>query len=189
MGDDDHQAVALGQNVFQPADGVDIQVVGGFVEQQYFRIGEQRLSQQYAQFPAWRYFAHRAEMLLDTDTQAQQQLAGTGFGGVTVHFSELGFEFGYGHAVFFSHFRQRINAIALGLDLPQLFVTHDHGIDHGEFFVGELVLAQFTQTHVRLQHDLAAGRLKVITEDFHESGLAATVGTDQTVAVTCAKFY
>ncbi len=51
--DDDHQAGTLGQDVFQPADGVDVQVVGRFVEQQHFRVGEQRLGQQYAQFPAW----------------------------------------------------------------------------------------------------------------------------------------
>jgi hypothetical protein len=78
--------------------------------------------------------------------------------------------------------------IALGLDLPQLFVTHDHGVDHGEFFVGELVLAQFTQAYVRLEHDLAAGRLEVAAEDFHEGRLAATVGADQTVAVAAVEF-
>jgi hypothetical protein len=33
-------------------------------------------------------------------------------------------------------------------------VAHDHGVDHGEFFVGELVLAQLAQAHVRLEHDL-----------------------------------
>nr|BFE96711.1 hypothetical protein GCM10020185_72470 [Pseudomonas brassicacearum subsp. brassicacearum] len=151
---------------FQPADGVDIQVVGRFVEQQHFRVGEQRLGQQYTQLPAWRHFAHRAEMLLDANPQAQQQFTGTGFGCVAVHLGKFGFQLGHGHAVFFGHFRQRIDAIALGLDLPQLFVTHDHGIDHGEFFVGELVLAQFTQAHVRFEHDLAAGRLEVTTEDF-----------------------
>ncbi|MNM24563.1 hypothetical protein D3C81_349960 [compost metagenome] len=159
VGNDDHGAVTRLENRFQPADGVDVQVVGRFVEQQHFRIGEQCLGQQYPQFPAWSHFGHRAEMLFQGNTQAQQQFAGAGFGGVAVHFGELGFQFGHGHAVFFAHFRQRINAVALGFDLPQLFVTHDHGVDHGEFFVGELVLAQFTQTHVRLQHDLAAGRL------------------------------
>ena len=50
--DDDHQAVALGQNVFQPADGVDIQVVGWFVEQQYFRIRKQCLGKKNTQLPA-----------------------------------------------------------------------------------------------------------------------------------------
>ncbi|MCY1414277.1 hypothetical protein D9M71_297240 [compost metagenome] len=122
-------------------------------------------------------------MLFQGNTQAQQQFAGTGFGGVAIHFGEFGFQLGHGHAVCFAHFRQRIDAIALGLDLPQLFVTHDHGVDHGEFFVGELVLAQFTQAHVRFQHDLAAGRLEVTAENLHEGRLAATVGADQAVTV------
>ena len=143
--------------------------------------------EQHAQLPAWRHFAHRAEVLLDADTQAQQQFTGTGFGGVAVHFGELGFQLGHGHAVFFAHFWQRVDAIALGFDLPPLFVTHDHGVDHGKFFVGELILAQLTQAHVRLQHDLAAGRVEIATEDFHEGRLAATVGTDQTITVTGAE--
>jgi len=126
-------------------------------------------------------------MLFQGNTQAQQQLAGAGFGGVAVHLGELGFQLGHGHAVFFAHFRQRVDAVAFGLDLPQLLVAHDHGVEHGEFFVGELVLAQFTQAHIRLQHDLAAGRVEVATEDFHEGRLAATVGTDQTIAVAGAE--
>src|SRR5690606_30259336 len=52
VGNDDHGGVARGQHVFQPADGVDVQVVGRLVEQQHFRVGEQRLGQQHAQLPA-----------------------------------------------------------------------------------------------------------------------------------------
>ncbi|MNF27539.1 hypothetical protein D3C84_81960 [compost metagenome] len=66
-------------------------------------------------------------------------------------------------------------------------MAHDHGVDHVEFFVGELILAQFTQAYVRLQHDLAGGRLQVAAEDFHEGRLAATVGADKAVAVAVAK--
>ena len=83
--------------------------------------------------------------------------------------------------------RKRRSQTALGLDLPQLFVTHDHGVDDGEVFVGELVLAQFTQTHVRLEHHLAAGRLQIAAEDLHEGGLAATVGADQAITVAFAE--
>ncbi|RMQ07034.1 hypothetical protein ALQ09_05660 [Pseudomonas viridiflava] len=187
VGDDDHQAVALGEDVFQPANGVDVQVVGWFVEQQHFRIGEQCLRQQNAQLPAGRHFAHRAVVLLDADTQAQQQFAGTGLGSVAVHFRKLGFQLCHGHAVVFAHFRQRVDAVALGLDLPQLFMTHDHGVEHREFFVGELILAQLTQSYVRLQHHLTARRLKVATEDFHEGGFAAAVRANQAVTVTGAK--
>ncbi len=58
--DDDHGRVALVQHVFQPADGVDVEVVGRLVEQQDVGIREQRLRQQHAQLPARRDVAHRA---------------------------------------------------------------------------------------------------------------------------------
>ncbi|MNN48907.1 hypothetical protein D3C81_1634080 [compost metagenome] len=163
-------------------------MVGRFVEQQHVRVREQRLGQQDTQLPARCHFAHRAEVLFQRNTQSQQQFTGTGFGGVAVHFGEFGFQLGDGHAVFFGHFRQRVDTVTLGFDFPQLAVAHDHRVDHGEFLVGELVLAQLAQAGVRLKHDLACGRLQVTAEDFHEGRLAATVGADQAVAVAVVEF-
>ena len=188
VGNDDHGAGTRLEYVFQPADGVDIQVVGRFVQQQHIRIGEQRLGQQHTQLPAGGDFAHRAEVLFQRNAETEQQFTGAGFGGVAVHFRELAFQFADFHPVFFAHFRQRVDAVALGLDLPQLLVTHDHGVDHAELFVGKLVLAQLTQTHVLFEHDLAAGGLQLAAKDLHEGRLAAAVGTDQAVAVAVAEF-
>ncbi|MNN75023.1 hypothetical protein D3C81_1912880 [compost metagenome] len=67
-------------------------------------------------------------------------------------------------------------------------MAHDHRVDHGEFLVGELVLAQLAQAGVRLEHDLTTGRLQVAAEDLHEGRLAATVGADQAVAVAVVEF-
>ncbi|MCY1292592.1 hypothetical protein D9M70_418250 [compost metagenome] len=187
VGNDDHRAVARGQHVFQPTDGVDVQVVGRLVEQQHFRIGEQCLGQQHAQLPARRHFAHRPEMLFQLNAQAEQQFAGAGFGGVAVHLGELGFQLGHRHAVLFAHFRQRIDALAFGLHPPQLGVAHDHGVDHRELLVGELILAQLAEAHVGLEHHLAGRGFEVVAEDLHESRFAAAVGTDQAVAVAVAE--
>ena len=41
--------LALVNDVFQPADGVDVEIIGGLVEKQNFRIGKQRLRQQHSQ--------------------------------------------------------------------------------------------------------------------------------------------
>ena len=68
---DDHGAVTFIQHLLQPADGIDVQVVGRFVEQQNIRIGKQRLRQQYTQLPARRDFAHRAVVLLHRNTDAK----------------------------------------------------------------------------------------------------------------------
>ena len=56
--DDNHGGVVLVQHAFQPADGVDVQVIGRFVQEQYIWLGEQGLRQQYAQFEAWGNFCH-----------------------------------------------------------------------------------------------------------------------------------
>ncbi len=183
MGNDDHGAVALHQDVFQPADGVDVQVVGRFVEQQHLGIGEKRLGQQHAQLPARCHFAHRAEVLFQRNAQAEQQLAGAGFGGVAVHLGELALQLGDLHPVFFTHLGQRVDAVALGLDLPQALMTHDHRVDDGELLVGELILAQLAEAHVGFEHDLASAGLQIVAEDLHEGRLATAVGADQAVAV------
>ncbi len=162
-------------------------MVGWLVEQQHFWVGEQRLREQHAQFPAWRHFAHRPEVLFQRNTQAHQQFTGARLGGVAVHFGELGFQLGHSHAVFFTHFRQRVNTVALGLHFPQFFVAHDHGVDHGELLVRELILTQLTQAHIRLKHHLAAGRLQIVTQNLHKGRLAAAVRADQAVAVAAGK--
>ncbi len=67
-------------------------------------------------------------------------------------------------------------------------MAHDHRVDHVEFFVGELILAQLAQAQVRLEHHLAGGRFQIATEDLHEGRLAAAIGADQAVAVATAEF-
>jgi hypothetical protein len=103
VGNDDHGGVVLVEHVFQPADRVDVQVVGRFVEQQHVRIREQRLRQQHAQLPARRDVAHRA-LCCSVDAHAQQQLAGARFGRVAVVLGELGLELGGLHVVVVGRF-------------------------------------------------------------------------------------
>ena len=52
MGNDDHGRSRSVEDIFQPADGVDIKVVGRLIQQQNLRIGKQRLRQQYPQLEA-----------------------------------------------------------------------------------------------------------------------------------------
>ena len=186
--DDDHGAVAIVQRLLEPADGVDVQVVRRFVEQQDIRIGEQRLRQQNAQFPARRDFAHRAVMLFNRNTDAEQQFAGARFGGVAVHLAVFDFQVGHFIAVFLAHFGQRVDAIALLLHFPQLAVAHDNRIQHGECFEGELILAQLTDTLVRVERNVAQRRLEIAAEDLHKGRFTAAVGADQTITVAAAKF-
>ena len=148
MRDDDHGAVTLVQHLFQPANGVDVEVVGRFVEQENIRISKQRLRQKHTQLPARSNFTHRAVVLFFI-------------------------------AVFFTHFRQSIDAVALLLHFPQLFMPHDHRIQHSELFKGKLILTQFTNALVGIEGNVTQRRLKVAAEDLHKGGFTTTVRANQ----------
>ena len=45
-------AAVAGQELFEPGDGVDVEVVGGFVEEQQVRLPDQRARQEHAAAPA-----------------------------------------------------------------------------------------------------------------------------------------
>ncbi|CUJ08852.1 Uncharacterised protein [Achromobacter aegrifaciens] len=183
VADDDHRALVAVEHVFQPTDGVDVQVVGRFVQQQHVRIREQGLRQQHAQLPARRHFAHRQVVLVDSDFQAQQQFAGAGFGGVAVVLGELGFQVGRAHVVVFGRFRIGVDGVALGHGGPHLGVTHHDDVQHAQVFKRELILAQLAQAHARLQRHVARRGFQVAADDLHEGRLAGTIGPDQPVAV------
>ena len=187
VGDDDHGAVARVQHLFQPPDGVDVQVVGGLVEQQDVRIGEQRLGEQHAQLPARRHRAHGALVLLQRNIQPEQQLAGAGLGGVAVQLGEVHLQVRDLHAVFLAHLRQRVDAVALLLDPPQLVVAHDDGIQHRVVLEGELVLAQLAEALAGLHRHVARAGLQIAAQDLHQGGFSTAVGADQAVAIAAAE--
>ena len=187
VGNDDHGAVEAVQHALQPADGVDVQVVGGFIEQQDVRLGKERLRQQHAQLPAGRDRAHRPGVLFDGNANAQQQFAGARFGRVTVVLADHGFQIGGMQVVFFGGVGVGIDGVALVDRRPQLRVAHHHHIQHALVFKGELVLAQLADTVVGIDGHLAAGLLQIAAENLHEGGLAATVGADEPVAVAFAE--
>ncbi|MNB86292.1 hypothetical protein D3C75_332330 [compost metagenome] len=156
---DDHGAVTIVQRLLQPANGVDVQVVRWFIEQQDVRIREQRLRQQDTQLPAWRHFAHQTVVLLNGNTHAQQQFARAGLCRIAVHFAVQHFKIGHFIAIFFAHFSQGVDAIALLLHFPQFTVTHDHGIEHRELFKSKLILTQLTDALVRIEGNVTQRRL------------------------------
>ena len=187
MGDDDHGGIALVEHRFQPADRVDVEVVGRFVQQQHVRVREQRLRQQHAQLPAGRDVAHRAAVLLGRNADAQQQFTGTCLGGVAVVFGVLGLQVGGLHVVVVRGFRVGVDGVALLCGGPHFGVAHHHHVQHAHVFIGELVLAQLTEAHARFQHHVASARLQIAAQDLHEGRLAAAVGADQAIAIALAK--
>ena len=67
-------------------------------------------------------------------------------------------------------------------------MAHNDRIQHAELFKRKLILAQLTDTLIRVEGDVAQRRLKIAAEDLHKGGLAATVGANQAVTIAAAKF-
>ncbi len=76
--DGDQRAVVVVEKVLQPVDRFEIEVVGGLVEHQGFRLAEQRLRQQHADLLAALQFAHLALVQFFRDVQAVEQDGGVG---------------------------------------------------------------------------------------------------------------
>ena len=175
------------QHAFQPADSVDVQVVGRLVKQENIRFGEQGLRQQYAQLEARGDFRHGRIVQIFGNAHAAQQLGGARFGGIAVVLGELGFQFGGFHVVVFGGFGVGVNRITFGHRRPHFGVPHHHHVQHAHVFVGKLVLAQLTQAYAVFNRHFTRSLFQIAAEDFHEGGFARTVRADQAVAVAFAE--
>src|SRR6185437_9501021 len=96
----DERAVVADEKLLQPEDGVEVEVVGGLVEQQGLRLAEERLRQQHADLLAALQLGHLALVDLVGDVEALQQHGGVGLGLVAVLFADDAFELAETAAVF-----------------------------------------------------------------------------------------
>ena len=187
MRDDHHRARAVVQHALEPADRVDVEVVGRLVEKQDVRVREQRLREQHAQLPARRDGAHRSFVQRLGDADAEQQLAGARFRRVAVLLGERRFELGGPDVVVLGRVGVRVDGVLVLAHLPHFAMAHQHHVEHAHVLVGELILLELAQPLVRVERDVAARRLEVAAEDLHQRRLAAAVRADQAVTIPVAE--
>ena len=168
MRNDDHRGFAGIQELFQPSNGIDVQIVGGLVEQQYVRIREQRLCEQYPELPARGNLAHGSMVLTDRDTDALQEVTGARFCGISVHFREFDLKMGDKNALFVTHLRERVDAITLLRHGPKCFVTHHYHVQNAAFLVCELVLRKLPDPGVSFDSNVASTGLQLSGQYFHQ---------------------
>ncbi len=114
----DHGAFTLVQDTSQPADTMDIQIVGGLIQQQDIRIRKQRLGQQHSELPTRRHLTHQQIMQRFINASLEQNLTRTALCGVAIEFGEDGLELGDFHAICFTHFWQVVDPVTFAFDLP-----------------------------------------------------------------------
>ena len=175
--DDELDGRMAQQLAFQPQYGVQVQVVGGFVQQQQVAGGHQHAGQVQAHLPAAREFVHRACQLRLSEAQAVQKFGGAGLGGRPAGIDPAGIGFA-----------QRLTVVAgLGL-LDGLFGRHQGGIGvHHEAYrvdagarrmLGQPGDAQPGQV------DVALFGGEIAAQQRQQRALAAAVGADEGNALT-----
>ena len=176
----DERAVVVVEEVLEPVDGVEIEVVGGLVEEQRFGLAEEGLGEQDADFLAALELGHFALVDGFGNVEAVEEDGGVGFGGVSVFVADDAFELAESHAVGVGEFGLLVDAVALFEGGPERLVAHDDGVDDAIGVEGELVLTE--DAEFARADDGAFLRVELAGEDLHEGGFAGAVGAGESVA-------
>ena len=178
--DGDDRAVVAGEEVFEPVDGVEIEVVGGLVEEQGLGVAEERLREEDADLLAALELGHLALVELVGDVEALEKDGGVGFGLVAVFVADDAFELAEADAVFVGHLGLGVDDLALFERGPEGLVAHDDGVDDA---VGvEVVLVLPEDAELFGADDGALLGVELAGEDLHEGGFAGAVGAGEAVA-------
>ena len=117
-------------------------------------------------------------MLLERNSNAQQQLASPGLRGIAVVFSELTFKLCGLHVVVFGGLWVSVDCIPLRLCGPHFLVAHHDHIQHTDILKRKLILPKLAEANMGIpNHDAIAG-LKVTTQNLHQCGFAAAISAN-----------
>ena len=178
--DGDDGAVVADEEVLEPVDGLEVEGVGGLVEEQGFGVAEEGLGEQDADLLAALELGHLALVEFVGDVEALQQDGGVGLGFVAVLVADDAFELAEAGAVFVGHLGLVVDDFALFEGGPEGFVAHDDGVDDAVGVEGVLVLGE--DADLLGADDGALLGVDLAGEDLHEGGLAGAVGAGEAVA-------
>ena len=180
--DEERPAELVGQVVLQPADRVEIEVVGRLVEQEHVGPGEEGLGDEDAELVPARERAHLVEVAIGADPQALEEGGGARLGGVPVLLADHALELGQLHADLVRHL-QLEQAILLLHRVPERLVAHEHAVEDPLVLVGEVVLLE--DPDLELLGDLhgALVGLLLARDDLEQRRFPGPVGPDERVAL------
>ncbi len=183
VGDDDHRVGKAEEELFQPGDGIQIEMVGRLIEQQDIGVAEKGLSQQHPHLVPGLQFLHVFVAQRLGDAEPVEQYRRFRFGLVTVHLGEFRLQFAGADAVGFAEIPLGIKGLALAHHLKQALMPHDHGIEDGVLVEGELVLAQHRNALAGADGNLPLVGLGLAGENLEKGRFPRAVGADQAIAV------
>ena len=191
MRNQDHSAGPLHEILFQPLDTLDVEVVGGLVEQQHIGLPQQEFRQFNTHTPATAQLAGRAVKLGALEAQTEERTFHLSMEIQTTHHLEVLFgtcvTIYEGQIIFalvvstLGHLS--IHPVDIGLQVANM-VKGQQRLLHHRTFVGQLHhLRKITNRRItRNSHDTLCGRL-LSSYDFQECRFPRTVLARQRYAV------
>jgi hypothetical protein len=172
VGDEEEGARVGPQPLFEPEDGVQIQMVGGLVQEQQVGAAHEGLGQVEAHAPPAGELSHRLLHLFVAETQTVQQprraaLRREGADGV-----QAAMDLSLAHAVTFG-----LGGGQLGLQTPQLGIPV-HDVVEGGTVRRRGLLGHVGDDRARRKGQIARVRGQVPADRGEQRGFAGTVGSD-----------
>ncbi len=188
MGNNDNGVLKASQEVLQPLNRSQIQMVGRLVQQQDIRIAKESLCQQHTNLQGRIHFGHLLVVIFFANAQTVQQLSSIGLSIPAVQLRKLSLQLTGTYAVLITEIRLGINGILFVHNVHQMLVAHNNGAEHLILVKGIVILLQYRHTLAWGNLNGAFGWLNIPAQELQESGFAGTVGTDNAIAVAWGKF-
>ena len=174
VGDEQQGAGVAGQPLLEPHHGLQIEVVGGLVEQEEIGAAHQRASQVEAHAPAAGEVRHRPLLVAGRKTQPVHQARGAGLGAIAVDGVQPFVQPGHLRAV-----AGPLGCPKLGLQAAQLGIALEHELQR-RAWIGRGLLRHLGHNPLGRHLQAARIRLQFATQQPEQAGLAAAVATDDT---------
>ena len=180
VGDHDERTLIADQELLEPVNGVEVEVIRRLVQQQRLGVAEERLRQQDSHLLAALQLGHGPFVKRIRNVEPLEQRGGVALGRVAVFLPDDSLELAQSHAVLVRQLGLRVEPVAFGERAPEPLVAHDHRVDDAVGVEGILILAQ----HAELSGPAhgPALRLQLSREQLHERGFSGPVGPAQPVA-------
>ena len=184
VADHDHGVFKIDQEVLQPCDGVQIQVVGRLVQKQIVRISEERLCQKHLHLDIILQTRHFRIMVLRVNAKAVQKCRCIALCVPAVHFRKLSLQLGSTDTILLGEVFLHVNGVLLLHDLVQTLVSHDDRIHYVILIIFEVILLQNGETLPRVHGNITAGGLQLTGQDPEKCRFSRSVGADKSIAVS-----
>ncbi len=180
MADGDQDPLVLAEEALQPADGVEVEVVGGLVQEERLGLAEEGLGEEHAELVAAGDLPHQPGVVALGDAQSGEQGGGIGLGGVAVLLGDDGLQICQAVAVVIGEIGLVEQGLLLMERRPEPLVALEHDVEDPHVLVAELVLLE--DGGLLWPADHAGVGLELAGEDLHECRLAGAVGAGEAVA-------